>query len=42
MIATSLLYLQSKFELAGMNTYGSVVVHVDILLQCQNNGEEKS
>jgi hypothetical protein len=30
MIATSLLYLQSKSELAGMNIYGSVVVHVDI------------
>jgi hypothetical protein len=25
MLAASLLYLQSKFELAGMNTRGSVV-----------------
>jgi hypothetical protein len=30
MIATSLLYLQSKFGLAGMNTRGSVVVPVDV------------
>jgi hypothetical protein len=32
MIATSLLYLQSKFELASLNTCGSVVVRVDICL----------
>jgi hypothetical protein len=30
MIATSLLYLQSKLELDGMNTCGSVVVRVDV------------
>jgi hypothetical protein len=30
MIATPVLYLQSKFELAGMNTCGSVVVRVDV------------
>jgi hypothetical protein len=44
MIATSLLYLQSKFELAGMNTctYGSVVVSLDyVLLQRHTNAEEK-
>jgi hypothetical protein len=30
MIATSPLYLQSKFELANMNTYDSVVVSADV------------
>jgi hypothetical protein len=30
MIATSLLYLQSKTELAGMNKCGSVTVPVDV------------
>jgi hypothetical protein len=30
MIATSLLYLQSKFELGEMNTCGPVVVRVDV------------
>jgi hypothetical protein len=29
-IATSLLYLDSQFELASMNTYGSLVVHVNV------------
>jgi hypothetical protein len=30
MIATSLLYLHSKFELTGMNTCGSAVVRIDV------------
>jgi hypothetical protein len=34
MIATSLLYLRSKFELAGMNTCGSVVVRVRVDVFC--------
>jgi hypothetical protein len=30
MIATSLLYFQSKFELSSMNAYGSVKARVDV------------
>jgi hypothetical protein len=41
MIATSLLYLHSTFELTSMNTCSSVVVRVDVLLQRHKTEEEK-
>jgi hypothetical protein len=40
MIATSLLYLDSKLELANMNTCGSVVVRVNVCFVTSQNGEE--
>jgi hypothetical protein len=41
MIATSLLYLRSKFELVGMNTCGSPMVRVDVFC-CSVTKVEKS
>jgi hypothetical protein len=42
MIATALLYLQSKFELTRVNTCGSVMVCIGIcFVAASQNGEEK-